>query len=115
MVLVLCGQGDMRSGAQQLVEGCYSSSLQRVRWHKKTDFKGLRTFYQQEPGTPGLHPPHVQLSLVTVSSHVHLQTGFPPSERAVQWNKGCRRERQKSGEQLQDQWIEGEEERVHLY
>lgn len=103
--LSLCGQRDVRSGAWQLLRGCCSSTLQGMGRHKKTDFKGPQTFYQQEPGTRGLLPPYVQLSLVTVPSHVHLQMGCPPSKRS----RGRRHQRGKSGERLQGPWMEGKE------
>ena len=79
-------------------------------WHKKTDFKGLQTFYQQEPGTHGPLPPSVRLSPMTVSSHVHLQMGSPPPKRAVQWDRGCRHQREKTYGWLQNQRMEGKEE-----
>lgn len=85
-------RGDARSGAQQLVRGCCSSSLQGMGRHKQTGFKGLQTFYQQEQGTRGLLSPYVQLSLVTVSSHTYLQMGSPPSKRTTQWNREWRNE-----------------------
>lgn len=54
---------------------------------RKQASKGFQTSYQQEQRTRGLLSLYVQPSLVTVSSHVYLPMGSPPSERTMPWDR----------------------------